>query len=341
MSIGKSGKVFLLLVLALVLAFGNITFAQEQSSEFYPVEQYVLKNPDTASELYIFNLCMRNIEFFDVHIEAFELAGQLLGVKTMVMGPSAYDTPAQISSMKASIAMNPAGILIFPPGPELGPVINQAIEAGIPVVTICGDVPGSKRIAFVGINQYEVGVVGGEYLAKILNEKGKIGILSMTAPMFQDRAQGYRDTFAKYPEMKIAAEGDTKADLPTGISVAKSILTAHPDLNAFVCVDSVGAMSAVTAVKEAGLVGKVKILGMDRNSDTVQYIGKGLIDASVAQKGHLSTFYGMQILFSLRHNPMPVTTDNEAAGIMAAPVWINTGVTMVTKDNWEYFLRQW
>lgn len=341
MSIGKSGKVFLLLVLALVLAFGNITSAQEQSSEFYPVEQYVLKNPDTASELYIFNLSMRNIEFFNVHIEAFELAGQLLGVKTMVMGPSAYDTPAQISSMKASIAMKPAGILIFPPGPELGPVINQAIEAGIPVVTITGDVPGSKRIAFVGVNQYEVGVVGGEYLAKILNKKGKIGILSMTAPMFQERAQGYRDTFAKYPEMKIVAEGDTKADLPTGISVAKSILAAHPDLNAFVCVDSVGAMSAVTAVKEAGLVGKVKIIGMDRNSDTVQYIGEGLIDASVAQKGHLSTFYGMQILFNLRHNPMPVTTDNEAAGIMAAPVWINTGVTMVTKDNWEYFLKQW
>ncbi len=339
MSIGKSEKVFLLLVLALVLAFSNITSAQAQSSEFYPVEQYVLKNPDTASELYIFNLCMRNIEFFDVHIEAFELAGQLLGVKTMVMGPSAYDTPAQISSMKASIAMKPAGILIFPPGPELGSVINQAIEAGIPVVTICGDVPGSKRIAFVGVNQYEVGVVGGEYLAKILNKKGNIGILSMTAPMFQERAQGYRDTFAKYPEMKIAAEGDTKADLPTGISVAKSILTAHPDLNAFVCVDSVGAMSAVTAVKEAGLVGKVKIIGMDRNSDTVQYIGKGLIDASVAQKGHLSTFYGMQILFNLRHNPTPVTTDNEAAGVMAAPVWINTGVTMVTKDNWEYFLR--
>jgi len=339
MSISKSGKVFLLLVLSLVLVFGTITSAQEQPYEFYPVEQYVLKNPDTASELYIFNLCMRNIEFFDVHIEAFELAGQLLGVKTMVMGPSAYDTPAQISSMKTSIAMKPAGIVIYPPGPELGPVINQAIEAGIPVVTICGDVPGSKRIAFVGVNQYEVGVVGGEYLAKILNYKGKIGALIMIPPMFQERYQGYKDTFAKYPGIEIVAENNTEADFSRGIAVAKAMLVAYPDLDAFICVDSVGAMSAVTAVKEAGLVGKVKIMGMDRNNDTVTKVGEGLIEASVAQKGHLSTFYGMQILFSLRHNPMPVTTNNEAAGIISAPVWINTGVTIVTKDNWKYFLR--
>jgi len=308
--------------------------------ELYPVQQYVMKDPNLKDELYIFVLPMRNLEFFIPHIEMFELAGKLLGVKTKVMGPSGYDVPAEIQAMKTAIAMKPAGIIIYPPGPELGPVINEAVDAGIPVVTVVGDVPDSKRITFVGINQYEVGVVGGEYLAKLLNGKGKVAILSITAPMFQERAQGYIDTFKKYPGIEIVAEGDTRADLPTGISVAKSILQAHPDLDAFVCTDSVGAMSAVTAIKEAGLTGKVKVIGMDRNNDTVQYIGKGVISASVAQMDHLTTLYAMLVLFNLNHNPAPVTTNNEAAGVIPAPKWINVGVTLVTKDNWQYFIRK-
>jgi hypothetical protein len=36
---------------------------------------------------------------------------------------------------------------------------------------------------------------------------------------------------------------------------------------------------------------------------------------------------------------MPITTDNEEANVLSAPVWINTGVALVTQDNWEYWLR--
>lgn len=331
--------VFLAIVMLVFLA--SISVFGQGGVDYKPIEQqqYVIEDQNVGDDLYIFVLCMRNLEFFDVHVEAFEMAGKVLGVQTRVMGPAEYDTAAEISAMKSAIAMEPDGIVIYPPGPELGPVINEAIDAGIPVVTICGDVPDSKRIAFVGINQYEVGVVGGNYLAELLNGEGKVAVLSITAPMFQERESGYRDTLGKYPGIEIVATGDTQADFPTGISVAKSILQAHPELDAFVCVDSVGARSAVTAIREAGLTGQVKVIGMDRNNDTVQNVGKGLVEASVAQKGHLSTFYGMMILYNLKHNPMPITTDNEEANVLSAPVWINTGVALVTQDNWEYWLR--
>jgi len=334
-------KKSVLLVILMFIFLVSVPVLGQGGVEYKPIEQqqYVIEDPVVGDDLYIFVLCMRNLEFFDVHVEAFEMAGKILGAQTRVMGPAEYDTAAEISAMKSAIAMEPDGILIYPPGPELGPVINEAVEAGIPVVTICGDVPDSKRIAFVGIDQYEVGVVGGKYLADLLDEKGEVAVLSITAPMFQARESGYRDTLGKYPDIKIVATGDTQADFPTGISVAKSILQAHPELDAFVCVDSVGARSAVTAIREAGLTGQVKVIGMDRNNDTVQNVGKGLVAASVAQKGHLSTFYGMMILYNLKHNPMPITTNNEEANVLSAPVWINTGVALVTQDNWEYWLR--
>lgn len=191
-------KVFALVTIILI----SLALFAAYSGELYPVQQYVMRDPDLSDELYIFVLPMRNLEFFIPHVEMFELAGKILGVKTRVMGPSGYDVPAEIQAMETAIAMKPAGIIIYPPGPELGPVINKAVDAGIPVVTVVGDVPESKRLTFVGINQYEVGVVGGEYLAKLLNGKGKVAILSITAPMFQERAQGYIDTFKKYPGIK-------------------------------------------------------------------------------------------------------------------------------------------
>lgn len=331
----------LIIGITVMLVFATAAIAQD--FDFRSVrnaDRMVIRDPNVGNDRYIFVLSMRNLEFFDVHVEAFEMAGKLLGVQTQVMGPSEYDTAAEVSAMKSAIATRPDGIVIYPPGPELKPVINQAEEAGIPVVTVTGDVPDSKRTAFVGIDQHEVGEVGGEYLAKELNGRGKVAVLTITAPMFQRREEGYRDTFERYPGIEVVTEGDTQADFPTGISVAKSILQSNPDLDAFVCVDSVGARSAVTAIREAGLTGQVKVIGMDRNNDTVRNVGRGLVEASVAQKGHLSTFYAMLILYNLNHNPMPITNNNRAANVTSAPVWINTGVTLVTQDNWRQWLRE-
>lgn len=337
----KSFRVLLNSVLIVLLAVAGVWAKGQQetgTSGQTPAAQS--QTSQAGNDMYVFVLCWTNLEFFKPHISAFEGAGKVLGVQTRVMGPAGFDVPAEISAMHSAIALNPAGIIVFPPSDALAPVIDEAVKAGIPVVTVTGDVASSKRTTFVGVDQHEVGVMGGEYLAKYLNGKGRVAALTITTQMFQDRLQGYIDTFKNYPGISIIAQGDTKGDFSTGTSVAKAILSAHPDLNAFICVDSVGAKSAVTAIREAGLTGKVAVMGMDRNNDTVQDVGKGLILASVAQKSALTTSYGLQVLYNLRHNPVPITSDNNAAGIVAAPVWIDTGVALVTKDNWKYWVTQ-
>lgn len=331
---------FVVLFLAGVLVFGAGFSSLGQESELPTVEQHVLKDPNVSDDLYGFVTCWRNLEFFDVHIEAFKLAGKILGVKTKVMGPSGYSTTKEISAVRSAIGMHPEGIIIYPPSPALKTVINEAEAAGIPVVTVTGDVPSSNRTAYVGINQHRVGVVGGQYLAKITEGKVQVGLLTITTPMFQKRAQGYRDTFQTYDRIKIVTKGDTQGNFQKGISVAKSILTSHPELDALVCVDSVGARSAVTALREKGMLEQVKVIGMDRNNATVKSVGRGRLAASVAQKGHLSTLYAMQILYNLQHNPMPITSNNKKAGVVPAPIKINTGVALVTQDNWKYWLRK-
>jgi len=103
------------------------------------------------------------------------------------------------------------------------------------VVTILGDLPESKRLAFVGSYQYDLGYTGGKHLAEALGGKGKVAVLSLPGTkMFDDREGGFRAAFAEFKDIEVVQVGDTKADTATAISVAKDIMQRNPDLAAFV-----------------------------------------------------------------------------------------------------------
>ncbi len=334
----------LALLLALVLvggvfAFGGCTKPQAATSgaaNLVAGDEGKVRRTYSSDDQYIYVGCMWNLEYFSAHKLGMEYAGKVFNVKTSIMGPAEYDIPAMVNAFEQAIAMQPAGILTFAVDPEIIPEINKAEEAGIPVVTICGDQPTSKRLTFVGTNQFDVGKFGGEKLSALMNGKGKVAILSIPGTaMFDERERGYRTGMTG---LTVVAVGDTKADIPTGINVAKSLLAAHPDLEAFVCTDSVGAISAATAVKEANLAGKVKIIGMDRNNDVLQLVKEGVITATVAQNDALMPFLGVSLLFHHNYNHVPLTMDNKAASVEAMPQYVYTGQIWIDSSNCEYFI---
>jgi ribose transport system substrate-binding protein len=59
--------------------------------------------------------------------------------------------------------------LIFPGDSDaITPGINRAVDSGVPVITIIGDAPKSKRLTTIGIDGNAAGSVGGEMLAKAI-----------------------------------------------------------------------------------------------------------------------------------------------------------------------------
>ncbi len=97
--------------------------------------------------------------------------------------------------------------------------------------------------------------------------------------------------------------GDTKADTVTAVNVAKDIMSANPDLAAFVGTDSTAGIGAATAVEEAGKVGQVKVVAMDRNSDILQKIKDGTLTGTVAQDDAAMAFWCLQVLYNFNHYP--------------------------------------
>jgi ribose transport system substrate-binding protein len=132
--------------------------------------------------------------------------------------------------------------------------------------------------------------------------------------------------------------GDTKADTVTAVNVAKDILTANPDLAAFVGTDSTAGIGAATAVEEAGMVGKVKVVAMDRNSDILQKIKEGTLTATVAQDDAAMAFWCLQVLYNFNHNQAPLTSDNKAAGVTTGPTNVFMWANYIDETNVDYFL---
>ncbi|MCJ7512547.1 MAG: substrate-binding domain-containing protein [Anaerolineales bacterium] len=294
---------------------------------------------DTSGEEYIYVSMMGNLEFFNAHKYGWKWGGETLGVTTTYVGPPDFDVNAQVAAFDQAIAKKPKGIVVFAVDPSLIPEINKAVEAGIPVVTILGDLPTSKRSTFVGSYQYDLGYVGGTHVAEALGGAGKVAVLSIPGTqMFDDREAGFRAAFEAYPGIEVVQVGDTKADTATAISVAKDILTRNPDLAAFVGTDSTAGIGAATAVSEAGKSGEVLTVSMDRNSDVLQAIQDGTLTGTVAQDDAAMAFWALQVLYNYVHYQAPLTTDNVMANASSGPTMVYMTVNYIDKTNLKYYL---
>jgi ribose transport system substrate-binding protein len=328
----------LALILGIALLAGCAPAAPAPAAEA-PAAQAPAEQANAPKELYIYVSAMGNLEYFNAHKYGWKWAGDALGVDAEYVGPAEVDANAEAAALDQAIARKPDGIAVLAWDPVLQPGIDKAMAAGIPVVTICADQENSKRIAFVGSSQHELGFIGGQHVAEAINGKGQVAILSLPGTqIFDEREQGFRDAFAAYPDIEVVQVGDTKADIAVAVSTAKAILQKYPDLAAFVGTDSTAGMGAATAVKEAGLVGKVATVAMDRNSDVLQAIADGTLTGSVAQDDAAMAFWGLQTLYNYNHNQAPLTVDNTAASAQTGPFDVLMHANYIDKSNLQYYL---
>ena len=327
----KLFSIVLVLILAMIF-FGC-------SNQSAPAPQAVT-GEDRSNQLYIEVSALGNLDYFYDHMMGMRIVGEELGVRTEYVGPAEYDMTAMVAAFEQSIARNPKGIVVVGFEDSLNPIVQKAIDAGIPVVTVDADLPDSARVAFVGTGNYNAGKTGGEYLAKIINGRGRVAIMTKPGQSnLEERVAGYQDALSKFPGIEVVQIADTQSDQVIAAQAAAALLQRFPDLVGIACVEAAGGSGAATAVKEAGKVGQVKIISMDRGSDVVASIEEGTITASVAQQTALMPYYATQILYNLANSKVDITTNNKAAGVAGIPQVVDTGSIIVDANNARYFKR--
>lgn len=294
-----------------------------------------------ANEEYIFiGKSVSNPYWVDAR-EGLEARAALLGVKADFRGSAGADVNEQVRQLEDALARKPKGIIIAPAGPGVTPLINRAIDSGIPVICVDSDAADSKRYSYVGTDNYNAGRQGGELLGKILNGKGEVFMLSVPGePNLEARVKGYQDALTKYPGIRIINVGNDRADPAEAAKVARAALSANPNLAAFGCVDAGGGEGAAMALREKGLTGRVRIVGMDRNEATLNLIEEGIIDASIAQRTYTMAYMGLGMLYDLHHNKVKMVSDWRSAGVLPLPTNVDTGTVVITKENAKAFRRK-
>lgn len=295
---------------------------------------------DTANQLYIEVSALGSLDYFYDHKLGMKIAGEALGVKTEYVGPADYDMAAMIAAFEQSIAKKPDGIVVVGFEPSLNAIVDKAVDAGIPVVTVDADLKGSKRVAFVGTGNFEAGLTGGAKLASLVAGRGKVALLTKPGqPNLEERIAGYKSALAKHPEIELAQVADTQSDPNVAAQAAATLLQKYPDLAGIGCVEAAGGSGAATAVREAGKTGAVKIVAMDRGNEVLEHIKNGVISATIVQNTALMPLYAVQILYNLHNVRVPIASDNAKAGVTGAPAVIDTGVVIVDAANYQHFVR--
>jgi len=294
----------------------------------------------TMDQLYIEVSALGNLDYFYDHKMGMKMAGEELGVRTEYVGPAEYDMNAMVAAFESAIAKKPNGIVVVGFEPSLNSIVNKAIAEGIPVVTVDADLPGSDRLAFVGTGNFGAGKQGGDKMAEMIGEKGKVAIMLKPGQSnLEERVAGYKAAFASYPGIELVQLVDTQSDPVVAAQAASALLQKYPDLAGIACVEAAGGSGAATAIREAGKAGTVKIIAMDRGNEVLEAIEEGVISATVAQQTALMPYYATQILYNLNNSKVAITTDNKAAGVLGIPAAVDTGTVIVDANNYKYFMR--
>jgi ribose transport system substrate-binding protein len=294
-----------------------------------------------AEEKYFLISTNIQVPYWQTAGAGFAQASRQLRVQSEFSGSDSYDPKAEQQALREAVQKKATGILISAADPELMKGdIDQAIAAGIPVITVDSDAPGSERLFFIGTNNYQAGVTGGQRLAKELNGKGNVAVFTMpTQANLNERLRGYRDALASSPGIKIGRIVDIKGDPRVAFDNANQLLgnDKKEKIDAFVCLEALSGKEVATVLSNNGAKGKV-IIAMDTDPDTLEWIQKGVISATISQKPYTMTYFGLKMLDHLYHQKLPsLTRDWSKDSFAPIPAFVDTGASVVDKSNVEAF----
>ena len=267
----------LLIVMLAVAAFGPVT-AQDEGRPY----RIVVVTHGQASD-----------PFWSVVKNGVDQAADDLGVTVEYQAPGTFDMVAMSQLIDGVVASDPDGLVVSIPDPDaLGPSVQAAIAAGIPVISINSGSDVAEEfgvLAHIGQTEYEAGYGGGQRLAAagatkaycVNHEVGNLGL--------DQRCQGFADAMAE-----VGGTVDVLAvDLadPTGsANRIAAALTADETYDALLTLGPGSALPALQALEEEGLLGQVELATFDLSPEVLEAIRDGNMLFAIDQQQYLQGY---------------------------------------------------
>ncbi len=266
-------------------------------------------------------------------------AAEHLGVNTKYGGSQEYDINKAVASFEQIVATRPDGILLACMNPEpFIEAIDNAMAAGVPVVTFDTDSPNSNRLAYASTDNTFVGEKVARYVAEELTDgNAEIGVIGRPGQLnIERRIIGFKKKIEEYPGLKIVAEADNGGDIVKAAAAASAMIQANPGISVIFGADTIGAPGAAQACEELGR-DDIAIFAVDSTDDILALIKAGKLHATVAQNTYNQGYWAMMMMFSYTHSLVDPFTSWKEDGGSPLPPYINTGVDLIKADNTDAF----
>jgi ribose transport system substrate-binding protein len=287
--------------------------------------------PDERYAMVVF---LSGSEFFNWAYAGLRDAAAAIGphVQVELHGPAEWDASLQARAVQQLVARRVDGIVVTAgEAAALRPAINRAIDARIPVITFDSDSPESRRLTFVGTDNYNAGWTAGRTMAEWLGGHGSVGVSTFPGPdHLKRRVDGFRDALAQFgPGIRIAAVVNDEGDVAKAEMQITAMLQANPDITGIFCAHGNPGPGAAAAVRNLGLSGKVQIMAFDFATPVIELIESGEIRGTVGQNPYLMGWMSMLLAYGARH---PGSVPDESS-FGPVPATIDTGVIILGRDE--------
>jgi ribose transport system substrate-binding protein len=288
-------------------------------------------------ERYVFVASNVNLPYWQEAQAGLTDAAKQLGVKSELTGPEKFDPQEQLRAFQKVVESKPAGIMISVTRPELfQDAINAAIAQGIPVITVDSDAPNSRRVMFVGTDNFRAGGESAKRMADILKGQGQVVVITIPGQLNVDeRLRGVNETLKKYPGIKIVQAIDDKGDPRVANDNIAALLKAKAKIDGIISLEASGGSGAAEALHRLDV--KIPIVGFDKDPETLDWIDRDGITATVTQKPYVMAYYALKFADDLHHNAVHDFKDWRTAPAPPMPTFVDTGTAVVDKSNAKVF----
>lgn len=307
------------LVMILIFVLGGVAMAQD--GEFVLAER-IQEKIASGEPLTIY------VSYHDVSNEfapfiraGVEQAAEELGVDAQFVGPVGADADAQVAELE-TLLETADGIAISSVSTDaLAPIIDRALEAGVPVVTFNTDNPESNRLAFAGQDLVQSGREAGELMADVLGGEGQVIIttLDAAAQWSIDRETGAREALANYPGIEVVTTVNTGTEPQQIYASIENAMLANPEVDGILSLECCSTPAAGEFVQRNNLLDSVKVVGFDLLPATIELVESGAVAATIDQAPERQGFEAVNMLVMFLGGE-PVSN-------------VDTGVGIYTQEN--------
>jgi len=297
--------------------------------------------------------------FWDSMGKGLDEAKADLKVKADWSAPNPAEHNAQVKVFNDALSSKVDGIAISPiEADAISPILDKAIAEGTPVICFDSDATKSKRLCYIGTNNFEAGRAAGTEAVKLFPNGGKLiaFVGNMGAQNARDRYEGFKKALEGTKVEFLAVPFEDNKDKSKARKNVEDAITKYQSkgLNGLVGLYSYNGPAIVGAVEAAGISrDKMKVICFDGEPETLKNLGANKVDVTVVQKPYEFGRLSVAILNLIKKHAaekdkaidgalqeLKPELDRQGMKLDSEKRNIDTGVDVITPANAQEFLKK-